>query len=99
MANTPDTAGPEGAAKALAGAKGTLQKAEQYTGSVIKGAGGGDDAFAPPKPPKEVPGISKYHVVRAARDAKEPVGGMSGAEGKAALDQHDAAMKALHPDQ
>jgi hypothetical protein len=98
MANTPDTAGPEGAAKALAGAKDALAKGSKFTQSV---EGNSTSSFAPPAPPKEVPGVSKYHVARTARSAggSEPIGGMTGAEGKTALESHDNAMKALHPDQ
>lgn len=93
MPNDPSTAGPEGAAAAVASAKEALAKGSKLTQSV---EGNSTSSFAPKEPPKEVPGISKYHVARAATKA----GGSSGltglvnqASGEDAIGRHDAAVK------
>lgn len=58
MPNGPDTAGPEGAAKALAGAKAALAETHKHFG---------DNPDLAPKAPKAA--SSDYAVVHAARKA------------------------------
>lgn len=51
----------------IAKSKDILKKANEFTGSVVKQAGGDKDAFEPPKPKAAAAAPSHYSVARSAR--------------------------------
>lgn len=89
MANGPDTAGPEGAARAIAAAKNTLAETHKHFGD--------NPDYAPKKPATPVAASSKSDYSHA-RDARSFAGveADKGAEYKGASEAHDANVAALH---